>query len=154
MEFGNTKIFDNALNERYGKSDAIKEYLAKAQLQNYEGDRAMMEAYGLKKYNTATGVVQWMLANPWPSLIWHTYDYYLYPAGSYFGMKKSMEPLHVMYSYKSNAVDVTNSLLQKFDGLSVKADVYNLDGSLKYANTITTSVDEDGIKQCFTLTKN
>jgi hypothetical protein len=26
------------------------------------------------------------------SLIWHTYDYYLYPAGTYFGMKKSMEP--------------------------------------------------------------
>jgi exo-1,4-beta-D-glucosaminidase len=64
----------------------------------------MMEAYGLNKYNTATGVVQWMLSNPWPSLIWHTYDYYLYPAGTYFGMKKSMEPLHVMYSYKTNEV--------------------------------------------------
>jgi len=111
----------------------------------------MMEAYGLKKYNTATGVVQWMLANPWPSLIWHTYDYYLYPAGSYFGMKESMQPLHVMYSYKSNAVDITNSFLQKFDGLSVKADIYNLDGTNKYSNTVTTSVDEDGIKECFAL---
>lgn len=151
MTFGNTKIFDSALYERYGKPASMKEYIAKAQLQNYEGERAMMEAYGLKKYNTATGVVQWMLANPWPSLIWHTYDYYLYPAGSYFGMKKSMEPLHVMYSYKSNAVNITNSLLQKFDGLSVKADIYNLDGTNKYSNTITTSVDEDGIKECFAL---
>jgi exo-1,4-beta-D-glucosaminidase len=61
MQFGNTKIFDNALNQRYGKSSSINEYLAKAQLQNYEGHRAMMEAYGLNKYNTATGVVQWML---------------------------------------------------------------------------------------------
>jgi exo-1,4-beta-D-glucosaminidase len=153
MSFGNTKIFDSALYGRYGMPGSIKDYLAKAQMQNYEGERAMMEAYGLKKYNTATGVVQWMLANPWPSLIWHTYDYYLYPAGSYFGMKKSMEPLHVMYSYKSNEVDVTNSLLQKFDGLSVKADIYNLDGTNKYSNTITTSVDEDGIKNCFALPK-
>lgn len=151
MQFGNTKIFDSALNERYGKSGSIKKYLAKAQLQNYEGERAMMEAYGLKKYNTATGVVQWMLANPWPSLIWHTYDYYLYPAGSYFGMKKAMEPLHVMYSYKSNEVDIINSLLQKFDGLSVKAGIYNLDGSLKYSNAVTTSVGEDSIKKCFVL---
>ena len=83
----------------------MHQYLAKAQLQNYEGHRAMMEAFGLNKYNTATGVVQWMGANPWPSLIWHTYDYYLYPAGTYFGMKKSMEPLHVMYSYKSHEVE-------------------------------------------------
>jgi len=111
----------------------------------------MMEAYGLNKYNTATGVVQWMLGNPWPSLIWHTYDYYLYPAGTYFGMKKSMEPLHIMYSYKSNEVDIINSLLEKFTGLIVKAEVYNPDGSLKYSNAITTDVEKDGIKKCFVI---
>jgi exo-1,4-beta-D-glucosaminidase len=151
MQFGNTKIFDTALNARYGKSEAIKEYLAKAQAQNYEGHRAMMEAYGLKKYNTATGVVQWMLSNPWPSLIWHTYDYYLYPAGTYFGIKKSLEPLHVMYSYKSNSVNIINSLLDKFSGLQIKASIYNLDGSLKYTKEVTTSVAEDGTKECFIL---
>ena len=37
MQFGNTKIFDNALDERYGKSSNMHQYLAKAQLQNYEG---------------------------------------------------------------------------------------------------------------------
>jgi len=151
MQFGNTKIFDSALNQRYGKSSSIQEYIARAQLQNYEGHRAMMEAYGLKKYNTATGVVQWMLANSWPSLIWHTYDYYLYPAGTYFGMKKSMEPLHVMYSYKSKEVGIINSFLKKFSGLVVKAEVYDLNGSLKYSNAITTDVEEDGIKKCFVI---
>jgi exo-1,4-beta-D-glucosaminidase len=151
MNFGTTRIFDSALTERYGKSSTIREYIAKAQLQNYEGHRAMMEGYGLNKYNTATGVVQWMLCNPWPSLIWHTYDYYLYPAGTYFGMKKSMEPLHVMYSYKSNEVDIINSFMEKFTGLVVQADVYNLDGSLKYSHQITTEVDEDGTKKCFPI---
>ena len=151
MEFGNTKIFDSALYNRYGTPKDIHDYISKAQLQNYEGNRAMMEAYGLHKYHTATGVVQWMLANSWPSLIWHTYDYYLYPAGTYFGMKKSMEPLHVMYSYKSNSVNIINSLIQKFDGLIVNADIYNLDGTNKYSNTITTSVYEDSIQNCFTI---
>ena len=151
MQFGNTKIFDSALNERYGQSSSIKDYLAKAQVQNYEGHRAMMEGYGLNKYNTATGVVQWMLCNPWPSLIWHTYDYYLYPAGTYFGMKKSMEPLHVMYSYKTSEVDIINSFLDKFTGLVVKAEIYNLDGSLKYTNQITTDVGEDGTRKCFVI---
>ncbi|HEY8782646.1 MAG TPA: glycoside hydrolase family 2 protein [Mucilaginibacter sp.] len=149
--FGNTKVFDTALYARYGKPSSIKNYLTKAQAQNYEGHRAMMEAYGLKKYHNATGVVQWMLANPWPSLIWHTYDYYLYPAGTYFGMKKSMEPLHVMYSYKSNSVNIINSLLEKFSGLQVKATIYNLDGTQKFNKEITTAVAEDGTKECFAL---
>jgi len=151
--FANTNKFDSALYARYGKPSSIMDYLAKAQIQNYEGHRAMMEAYGLKKYHTATGVVQWMLSNPWPSLIWHTYDYYLYPAGTYFGMKKSMEPLHVMYSYKSNSVDIINSFLEKFTGLKVKADVYNLDGRLKYAKEVATEVAGDGTKECFLLPK-
>jgi exo-1,4-beta-D-glucosaminidase len=151
MQFGNTHIFDSALYARYGTSASIMDYLKKAQLQNYEGHRAMMEAYGLRKYNNATGVIQWMLSNPWPSLIWHTYDYYLYPAGTYFGMKKSLEPLHVMYSYKSNGVDIINSTLQSFSGLRVKATVYNLDGSLKYTKETSAEVAEDGIKECFIL---
>ncbi|MES2274852.1 MAG: glycoside hydrolase family 2 protein [Bacteroidota bacterium] len=151
QSFGTTKIFNKALDSRYGVAVGIKNYAAKAQAQNYEAHRAMMEAYGLYKYNTATGVVQWMLSNPWPSLIWHTYDYYLYPAGTYFGMKKSMEPLHVMYSYKSNEVAIINSYLQKFEGLKVTAAIYNLDGSLKYTKTLNTSIDADASKTCFAL---
>jgi len=151
MQFGNTKIFDTALYARYGKPKDMMDYLAKAQLQNYEGHRAMMEGYGLKKYNNATGVVQWMLSNPWPSLIWHTYDYYLYPAGTYFGMKKSMEPLHVMYSYNTNSVNIINSLLKSFSGLKVSATVYNADGTVKFTKETTADVAEDGTKQCFTL---
>lgn len=149
--FGTTKIFDTALYARYGKPASMQEYLMLAQAQNYEGHRAMMEAYGLKKHENATGVVQWMLANPWPSLIWHTYDYYLYPAGTYFGMKKSMEPLHVAYSYQTGNVNIINSLLQKFNGLHVKATVYNIDGSQKFNKEITTDIGEDGVKDCFNI---
>ncbi len=151
MQFGNTKIFDSALYNRYGRPKDMHDYLAKAQLQNYEGHRAMMEGFGLKKYNTATGVVQWMLANPWPSLIWHTYDYYLYPAGTYFGMKKSMEPLHVMYSYASHSVNIINSFPKNFDGLSVKADVYDLNGNNKFSKAITTNVGADSTQNCFEI---
>ena len=149
--FGTTKVFDKALTERYGESTSVKNYVAKAQAQNYEAHRAMMEAYGLKKYQTATGVVQWMLSNPWPGIIWHTYDYYLYPAGTYFGMKKSMEPLHVMYSYKSNEVGIINSYLKKFTGLQIKATVYNIDGTVKYTKTVSADIDADASKMIFAL---
>ncbi|HMH34433.1 MAG TPA: glycoside hydrolase family 2 TIM barrel-domain containing protein, partial [Puia sp.] len=149
MQFANTNIFNKALDERYGPSNSIREFVAKAQVQNYEGHRAMMEAFGLNKYNTATGVVQWMLSNPWPSLIWHTYDYYLYPAGTYFGMKKSLEPLHVQYSYKSGEVSINNSTMEPIPDLTVKADLFDAAGAIKFTKTVRTGVDPDMIKNCF-----
>ena len=151
MTFGNTHVFNDALVGRYGQPANIKQYVSQAQAQNYEAHRAMMEAYGLHKYHTATGVVQWMGSNPWPGLIWHTYDYYLYPAGTYFGMKKSMVPLHIMYSYASNEVAITNSLLEKFTDLKVEASVYNLDGSLAFVKAVNAGVEPDSVQRCFVL---
>jgi exo-1,4-beta-D-glucosaminidase len=145
MNFGNTNVFNAALEGRYGKAKDINDYLAKAQAQNYEAHRAMMEAYGLNKYHTATGVVQWMGSNPWPGLIWHTYDYYLYPAGTYFGMKKAMEPLHIMYSYAGKEVDVTNSLPERFTGVMIEAAIYDLDGDVKWSWKMAVEVGADSV---------
>lgn len=68
-------VFTEALDKRYGASTSVEEYSRKAQIQAYEGHRAMTEAYGRNKY-TSTGVIQWMLNNAWPSMIWHLYDWY------------------------------------------------------------------------------
>ncbi|HET6256629.1 MAG TPA: glycoside hydrolase family 2 protein [Puia sp.] len=145
MNFGTTDVFNAALEGRYGPAKDIRDYVSKAQAQNYEAHRAMMEAYGLRKYHTATGVVQWMGSNPWPGLIWHTYDYYLYPAGTYFGMKKAMEPLHIMYSYGANEVVVTNSLQERHTALTAEAAVYDLDGSEKWSKKAGVEVEADSI---------
>ena len=86
----------------------------------------MFEAYARNKY-TSTGVIQWMLNNAWPSMIWHLYDYYLRPGGGYYGTKKACEPLHVQYSYDDRSVVVVNDLQQAFKGLKVSAEVLDLD---------------------------
>ena len=90
------------------RATSLDDYERKAQAMTYDGQRAMFEAYGRNKY-TSTGVIQWMLNNAWPSLIWHLYDYYMVPAGGYFGTKKACEPVHVQYSYDDNSVAVMNS---------------------------------------------
>src|SRR5580700_1533285 len=71
--FKDIHVFTDALSARYGKADSIEDYALKSQLMAYEGIRAMYEAYSRNKY-TSTGVIQWMLNNAWPSLIWHLYD--------------------------------------------------------------------------------
>jgi len=143
-------VFTGALNERYGPAKSVEEFALKAQLQAYEAHRAMMEAYGRNKY-TSTGIIQWMLNNAWPSMIWHMYDWYLRPAGSYFGVKKACEPLHVQYSYDDRSIVVVNSYYQPFSNLKVTAKVYNLDMTEKFSKESEVSIGADSSTRVFTL---
>ena len=134
--FTTVNVFTDGLNRRYGQAISLDDYERKAQAMTYDGERAMFEAYGRNKY-TSTGVIQWMLNNGWPSLIWHLYDYYLVPAGGYFGTKKAMEPVHVQYSYDDNSVAVVNSMNLALKGRKVTAKIYNIDGTEKASHEAT-----------------
>ena len=116
----------------------------------YEGHRAMFEAFGRNKY-TSTGVIQWMLNNAWPSMIWHLYDYYLRPGGSYFGAKKACEPLHVQYSYDDRSVVVVNSYYRAFPRMKVKARLLNLDLKETFSREAVVDILEDSATRVLTL---
>src|SRR5206468_1563333 len=62
-----------------------------------------------------------------------------------------LQPLHVMYSYKSNDIFLINSYLKKFENLHVRADGYTADGKLVYSDSAILGVTEDGIARCFTM---
>src|SRR5260370_179912 len=121
--FTTIDVFTDGLNRRYGPASSLDDYERKAQAMAYDGQRAMFEAYARNKY-TSTGVIQWMLNNAWPSLIWHLYDYYLVPAGGYFGTKKACEPVHVQYSYHDNPVAVINGTYETPKGSKVSAKIF------------------------------
>jgi exo-1,4-beta-D-glucosaminidase len=148
--YRNVNIFNRALEARYGKASGLEDYLKKSQVMTYEGERAMFEAFGRNKY-TATGVIQWMLNNAWPSTIWHLYDYYLRPGGGYFGTKKANEPLHVQYSYDDRSVVVVNGHYRAFPGYTVSAKVYNIDLSEKFSKTAPVDLAEDSAARIFTI---
>jgi len=146
--FTNVNIFTDGLTRRYGEAASLDDYERKAQAMTYDGERAMFEAYGRNKY-TATGVIQWMLNNAWPSLIWHLYDYYLVPAGGYFGTKKACEPVHMQYSYDDNSVNVVNSTYEALKGMKVSAKVYNIDAKEKASRNATLDIAEDSSTKAF-----
>jgi exo-1,4-beta-D-glucosaminidase len=148
--FRNLKVFTEALNARYGNATGVEDYAKKAQVLAYEGQRAMFEAFGRNKY-TSTGVIQWMLNNAWPSLIWHLYDYYLRPGGGYFGSKKACEPLHVQYSYDDNSIVVVNSFYESFQGMKVTAQVYSLDLTEKFSKEAALDVTPDSSTRVFVI---
>lgn len=121
---GNLKHFNESMDAIYGSPADLDDYSAKAQAMAYDGERAMFEAYGRNKYQS-TGVIQWLLNNGWPSNMWHLYDFYLQPAGGYFGTKKACEPLHIQFSYDDRSVVVVNSLNLAFSGLTAEAAMYD-----------------------------
>ena len=148
--FKTMDVFGAAMDARYGPSKGVEEYARKAQAAAYESHRAMLEAFGERKY-TATGVIQWMQNNAWPGMIWHLYDYYLRPGGSYFGAKKAGEPVHVQYAYDDRSVVVVNSTLQEHKGLKATARVLDLASKEVFARTVPVDVGADGSVKAFQL---
>jgi exo-1,4-beta-D-glucosaminidase len=150
--FTTVHVFTDALNQRYGAATSLDDYERKAQAMTYDGQRAMFEAYARNKY-TATGVIQWMLNNAWPSLIWHLYDYYLVPAGGYFGTKKATELVHVQYSYDDNSVAVINGRYEPVKGIKVTAKLYNIDAKEKGSREAMLDLAPDSSIKAFDLPK-
>ncbi|HVN81719.1 MAG TPA: glycoside hydrolase family 2 TIM barrel-domain containing protein [Terriglobia bacterium] len=140
--FKDIKLFQQALNTRYGTASDLSDFVMKAQLMAYEGERAMYEAYGRNKYHS-TGVLHEMLNNAWPSLIWNLYDFYLRPAGAYFGTKKACEPLHIQYSFDDRSVFVVNSVDHAFKSLIAKAEVWDLKLNKRFSKEIPLDVPLD-----------
>src|ERR1700737_3314872 len=150
--FTTINIFADGLNRRYGQATSLDDFKPQSQAVTYDGQRAMFEGYARNKY-TSTGVIQWMLNNAWPSLIWHLYDYYLVPAGGYYGTKKACEPVHVQYSYDNNSVAVINSTYAPLTGVKVTAKIYNLDASEKGTKEATLDLAPDSSTTAFELPK-
>lgn len=144
--FKDLRVFTQALDNRYGASKDTREYCVKSQVAAYESHRAMFEAYSQNKY-TSTGIIQWMLNNAWPSNMWHLYDYFLRPGGSYYGTKVGCKPLHIQYSYNDRNVTVVNSHYTEYSNLIADAYVYTLTGKEKFHKQVKVSLASDEVKK-------
>jgi exo-1,4-beta-D-glucosaminidase len=146
--FKNMHVFTDALNARYGNATSAQDLTYKSQLMTYEGVRAMYEAYSRNKY-TSTGVIQWMLNNAWPSMIWHLYDYYLLPGGGYFGAKKGLQTIDPIYGYDDHSVWLVSSQYVDAKGLKLSARVLNVDGTQKFSKEVALDAAADSTAKVF-----
>ncbi|MDT5016896.1 MAG: exo,4-beta-D-glucosaminidase, partial [Mycobacterium sp.] len=127
-----------AILRRYGPSDDVEEFARKAQVAEYESTRAQFEAFAANGWDTHKMTIYWMLNNHWPSFFGHLFDYYLRPGGSYFGAKKGLRPLSVVFdSYATGdhdeaKVTVVNQSAHAADGLWARVRVYDLQGKVRY----------------------
>jgi exo-1,4-beta-D-glucosaminidase len=113
---------------RYGEPTGLDDFLRKADLTNYDGTRAMFEAFRAR-VPRATGIVQWMLNSARPGLYWQLYDYYHVPNAAYYAVKKGNAPVQLIYDYAEQAVYAVNEQ-QESRQLHGSMRLYALDGTL------------------------
>jgi hypothetical protein len=79
----------------------------------------------------------------WPSLLWQTYDYFFDTDAGYYGAKKGAEPLHIQWNASTDAVEVVNYSAGDWTGLTARAQILNIDGSVKWDKTVTLDSHDD-----------
>ena len=102
-----TKQLTETIENLYGGYDGLEDYVRKAHAVDYDGTRAMFEAFRVR-VPRSTGIVQWMLNSAWPSLYWQLYDWYGVPTAGYYGTKKACEPVQMIFDYNDRTVYVVN----------------------------------------------
>ncbi|KAH6844765.1 glycoside hydrolase family 2 protein [Chaetomium sp. MPI-CAGE-AT-0009] len=140
-QFETREIYNAGLWNRWGAPTSLDDYLMKAQLMDYEATRAEMEAYTAmwNADHPATGLIYWMLNNAWPSLHWNLWDYYMRPAGSYFGAKVGLRMENAGFDYVRKAVWLVNRSLDKRGERRVEVEVMDLKGTVVHKDSVTTA---------------
>lgn len=137
--------YDNLVRNQYGAPIAtdesgVKEYLAKAQLVNYEVYRASIEAINRHLWGNASGILLWKSNSSWPSMAWQVYDWYMQAHAGYYGCKSAGEPLHIQINRDKLDINVINTLHKNFYNLQVKAVLLNKDLKETWKKEMKTSL--------------
>lgn len=146
------------IDRRYGPSTNARMFADKAQLAHYEATRAQFEAFAANGWDGHKMTIYWMLNSHWPSFFGNIFDYYLRPGGAYYGAKKGLQPLSVVFdsyatgNHRQARVSVVNQTPDSRENLRVRVRTYDQKGVLRDDRASDDiSVDPGGSVAAMTL---
>ncbi len=143
-KFNNLNRLFKALENRYGPSSNVDDFTFKAQIMNYELMRPMFESFRSNK-GEATGIIQWMYNSAWPKMYWQLFDYYLMPNGAFYGAKKALEPIHLIYNYHNQSISAVNDTRISHFDMVAEIKIFGLDSQLKFGKDVKFSIRENSV---------
>ncbi|MDF2540559.1 MAG: type domain protein [Herbinix sp.] len=132
----------------YGNYTNVEEFVRNAQMVGYENYKAIFEATFDTKSN---GMLLWMSQSVWPSLIWQTYDYYHDVNGAYYGVKTGNQPINFIFNIANNDMVLINATPKDQNGLKAIVELYDINGELLYAKSVTKDMKSDTKETLFQL---
>ena len=127
---------DNA----FGGSVEFSEWIQRAQMYEYECQRAQYEALGIYRYVRANGIINWMLNGPRPTIMWNQFDFYFNPHGSTYGAGKANEPVHIMYNPVSKEINVVNNTFEDMGLMTATLQMYDINSNM-ISEKLTKQID-------------
>ncbi|MCL5745207.1 MAG: glycoside hydrolase family 2, partial [Acidobacteria bacterium] len=143
--------FMAAITDHLGAPSGLEDFERKAQMLNYVTHRAMFEGFNANLFHPDSGRLMWMSHPAWPSMVWQLYGSDYDTFGSFYGVKKACEPLHVQLNLPDMAVAVVNTTAQPASNLTVLARLFSADGTLKQKWEGKVSAGPDSVVQALRL---
>lgn len=125
-------IFMEWLQKLYGAYDTLEAFVKKSQLLCYEAFKGIFEA---ERAADGNGMLLWMSSSVMPSFAFQTYDYYYAQNGGYVGARLANQPLFAYHDPVRGAVVLDNRSGQTARDVTVRCEVFALDGSLLWEKT-------------------
>ena len=122
------KYFE-AIENSYGQSHNLNDFVKRAQMLNYDCYRAMFEAWNSLLFKPASGVMLWMTHPAQNSMVWQIYSKDFDTHAAYFATKKACEPLHVQWNISDSTISLINNLFKPVAG-KVSYTIYDLYGNI------------------------
>jgi len=133
------KLQNEIVTAQYGTPTGFDDFVRKSHMSNYEAIRAMFEAFRVNRPNS-TGIIQWMMNSAWPSLYWQVYDFYLVPTPAYYGVKKALQPVQLIFNYGDRSIVLSNETLNNIGGGKAKISVFDLNSKSIFNKEIDVNV--------------
>ena len=131
-----------------------KEFCERAQVLNYNLHRVMFEAWNDRMWDDTigtSGLLYWMSHPAWYSVIQQTYSWDYKTFGTFYGIKKSCEPLHIQWNLYNHKVQVINASNQSYVKLNAQFEVYSVSGKKLVTKSKTVDVKRSNKVDAFTM---
>jgi hypothetical protein len=137
------------MTNKYGESQNIEEFARRGQMVGAINSKSIWEVWNENKLGYGdrwcSGLLFWYHNCPQPQVCARMWDWMLEPTASLYHTMHALEPVHVQYDYLTNTVSVANDYLQEQKGLTVTAQVYDLNSKRVLSLTAKTDVPADGV---------
>ncbi|MGB4577511.1 MAG: glycoside hydrolase family 2 TIM barrel-domain containing protein [Paludibacter sp.] len=145
------KDYIQAIESKYGTPANLDDFCKKAQFVNYDSHRAMFESWNSRLWNNTSGLLLWMTHPAWPSTVWQIYSYDYETFGSFYGVKKACEPVHIQYNLHDDKVVVLNTTLKNIEHAKAVFTVFDINGKEIYCyQQIFKKLNANSLTECFT----
>ena len=123
---GLVEPFMRKLEQEFGAAKDFEDFERKAQMLSYNEHRAIFEGFNQHLWTPNSGRMLWMTQPAWPSNMWQIFSSDYDTPGSFYGVKKACEPVHIQLDLSDYSVAAVNTSNVDSGSVTVYAAVYSL----------------------------